>query len=289
MELNQPNECRVLAVMLKSRIPPCKDTCVAGRFPSYKDKQTKRAMGCWVAHTALTAIECLRLKPRLERALDRKGIPWERVEEASILHDVGKLSEAYVSGSYVQHNVLSAVVALSLCEDRVVPTAILLHHEAMHWKDLYRTPLSTTLRRLQEKIDMRPIVRGFSLHEGWMDAVKAVKTVLEELEIESAVSALKRILRNRKHRVAPGDINRCLRWGDHLRKALILYWILYLADNRAASARDGLRAYWLNSIMCLSEEELENPSRLADAILRRVKRPDVSLTAISEPRVMRCP
>ena len=284
MEVNRPKECEVLADVLKVDSPPCEDICVAGRFPSYR--KDRRPEGCWAAHTTLTAIEYLRLKRRLKRALEGRGIKWELVEEASILHDVGKLSEAYVTGRNVQHNVLSFVVALSICEDRVVPTSILLHHEAMHWRDLYRQPFSA-LQRLQRTIDMRRITRGFSLHENWRDAVMAVKRMLEILEMKHASSILDILLKNRKYRANSNQINRCLRWNRHLSKALILYWILYLIDNRAASARDGLEAYWLRSLDGLCEYS-RKPSLLADMILRSIKRADVSLTAIPEPRVIEC-
>jgi len=277
MEVNRPKECEVLADVLKVDSPPCEDICVAGRFPSYR--KDRRPEGCWAAHTALTAIECLRLKPRLMRALERMKVGWELVEEASVLHDMGKLSEAYVKGRHVQHNVFSSVMALSICENRVVPTSILLHHEAMHWRNLYRRPLST-LQRLQGTIDVRSLVRGFNLHERWRDAIMALRATLEMIEMEHVNSTLDILLKSDgRYKADPSWISRCLKWGAHLRKAITLYWVLYLADNRAASARDGLEAYWLRSLRSLSRYS-DYPSQLANMILRGVKRPDISLTAI---------
>ena len=276
MEVERPNECKVLTEILKFR-PPCEDTCVVARFPSH------RPHGCWVAHTALTAIECMNMAPRLRRALERSGISWGLVEEASVLHDVGKLSEAYVNGRRVQHNVLSATVALSICEDLVVPTSILLHHEALHWRELYRKPLSF-FQRIRMTLYIDP--RGFRLHERYREAVRPLKAILDSFGMEAAVSTLDRALSKREYGVERGGVrrrnvvNECLRWSSHFRRGLTLYWVLYLADNRAASARDGPDAYWLRSLRSLSELS-RDPSRLADAILKSARRPDITLTAIS--------
>ena len=65
---------------------------------------------------------------------------------------------------------------------------------------------------------------------------------------------------------------------------MALYWILYLADNRAASARETSRAYWLDAVGRLPEEA-RGPAELADLILGlRGLLAHISLTALPSSR-----
>lgn len=276
MEIEWPKECIVLSAQLGMEAPPCEKLCVKETFPSYRDGDGKM-QGCWVAHTALTVIESVRLKSRLGKALEKRGVNWHVVEDLAILHDVGKLSEAYIEWKRpMQHNVFSWAIALTLYRDLTIPTTILLHHEAMHWRDLYRKRLSF-FQQLRATINMKPIIEGFKLHERCDDTLNALKIVLRDLKLERKI--LDDILGVRVYRAKLEDLNRCLRWGKHLSMALKLYWILYLADNRAASARDGLEAYWLNLLKKFSEIS-EEPLKLTDCILKKIRRVDIALTAL---------
>ena len=59
----------------------------------------------------------------------------------------------------------------------------------------------------------------------------------------------------------------------------MLYWILYMADNRAASARETSKAYWLDALKEFEKVSSE-PVNLSDKILKSEFRADIMLTAL---------
>jgi len=279
---NVPRECAVLVHELCLREPPC-ETCIAPEFFSFWrpiDEGKRRPAGCWIAHTALTALECARLRPRLERALRRLGMSWSAVEMLAVLHDVGKLSEPYGRRSMPGHNVLSMVVASSVCgPSSPISQAVFLHHEAMHWRDIYRIGLHQhiTIPPLTKRI----INRGFRLRHGYIGALERLNAFLDIMGVEGAGETIEGVMARASYRMAPQEAEFYIRYFSP--KAMSLYWVLFLADNRAASARETSEAYWLD-VVRRAFEEARSPAELSDILLRRAGRlTHISLTALFKP------
>lgn len=264
-------ECVALArrLGLPEGAKPCPG-CRGPPLPSYF--REGRGLGCWVAHTALSAVEAADLAEELDPLLRRLGLRG-LVLDAALLHDVGKLTEEYVERAYHYHNFASAVVAedvlarMGVGEDRfVVASAVLLHHEARHWEELLREPLPG---HVIETLRGGP----FRLHRSARAALEALSGLLERAGLGSEVPRLvggkevyevKREVKVKIARVAVPE------------RVLPLYWVLYEADNRAASAREG--RYWLWS---LGEAGRRDPLRLAGEALGQGLL--AGLTAVSVP------
>lgn len=280
MGLTMPGECIVLREQLKLDKLPCADRCVRGLFPTHRKEG--RPLGCWIAHTALTILECERVRPRLERAFRR--VEWWRVQAATALHDIGKLSECYVNGvKGVQHNVLSSAVALIVCGDKIVSTAIFLHHEAMHWSRMYKTPLRL-FQRIEDSVSERTckaLREGFKLHDRCKDALMGLMYVLNRMGLKNVFDMLEDVSMKREYKVSIKDLRIESRF---LMNSLPVYWVLFMADNRAASARDGSEAYWLNVLKRFSEAS-RTPSKLADRILRDAKIRNVAVMLTALPKL----
>jgi len=282
-----PRECVILARELGLAELPC-ERCVAEHFFSYwrgRKGELKVPAGCWVAHTALTALECARMRARLEKVVRRMGLTWADVEKLAVLHDVGKLSEAYARYGFrgLRHNVLSAVVAYRACGRNITITrAAFLHHEATHWRDLYRLgvyqhltdSLSSSMRRL--------VGRGFRLRDGYVLALEGLANLVDHMGARGARPVLAFLANEDFYQMNPSELERKL--GRLTWRSMALYWILYLADNRAASARETSRAYWLDAVRRLPEEA-RGPAELADLILGlRGRLAHISLTALPSSR-----
>ncbi len=276
---NKPGECLVLKQQLQLSTLPCEKKCLKQLFPSYYKKDNeRRAEGCWIAHSSLVFLECKKIRDRLIKSLNKRGLNWKTMETLAILHDVGKLSEPYLQGKRVQHNVLSATIMLYHTGDEAMATAIFLHHEAMHWRELLRREM-TILRPLPMSINfqtMRTIEMGFSLHEDYDKPLEYLRQIIESYTERETLSVLKAILTRRHYRMKSSRLIRGIRRSSI--KGIYLYWPLYVVDNRAASARDGPDAYWITKLKKM--KVTESPCETADEILKRHNRPDISLTAI---------
>ena len=277
-----PRECVILARELGLAEPPC-ERCVAEHFFSYwrgGKGEPKVPAGCWVAHTALTALECARMRARLERALRRVGLKWADVELLAVLHDIGKLSEAYARYGFrgLRHNVLSAVVAYRACGGNMtIMRAAFLHHEASHWRDLYWLKVPHIRDTIFSDM-VRLVVRGFKLRDGYVLALEELAGLLDRMGVEGTRPVLAIIADEDFYQMSQDELDRKL--GRFRPVEIALYWILYLADNRAASARETSEAYWLDAVRRLPEEARE-PAELADLILRlRGRLVHISLTAL---------
>jgi len=281
-----PRECIILARELGLAEPPC-ERCVAERFFSYwrrREGEPRVPAGCWVAHTALTALECTRMRARLEKAVRRMGLTWADVEKLAVLHDVGKLSEAYGYGfRRLMHNVLSAVVAYRACERNIaIVRAVFLHHEAFHWRDLYRLGVYQHLSDSLSSEMKRLVGKGFRLRDGYVLALENLADLLDYMEMESVRPVLAAIAEEGFYQMESSELERKL--GRFRPMEMTLYWILYFADNRAASARETSKAYWLDAVRRLPEEA-KRPAELADRILElRGRLAYISLTILPNLR-----
>ena len=270
-------ECEVLVRELGFGKPPC-GACVADRFFSFWHRRKydkKRPAGCWVAHAALTLLECLRLRPRLEGALRRLKIPWSDIEVLAILHDAGKLTECYAKG-IPGHSVFSMVIVANICGYRSrLARAAFLHHEAFHWARVAKRGLehiADAISSNQSKIASN----GFNLRKGHDEAVECLKALLHSAGLRQMDDILDELSSRRKYSLncKPDEL---ISYIDA--KDIAMYWILYLADNRAASARDGPKGYWLYRIREIMSSH-QDPLDLTDKLLNEYPRPNIALTAL---------
>ena len=314
------NECRVLSGILKRPLP-CQSTCSAPEItPSFIDDD-KLPKGCLIAHTALTLIEVQRManyfkKPlhrlvklnRLERSPDMSPDElWDVVLASSLLHDIGKLADQYVERSkapptHLQHHQLSAIKAYKVLSEvfhnnyiaTVAALAILYHHEALDWRSLdsralafsYLRETFTLTKSINYTINQERL-KTFSGNLG-----EALKLLCEEGAIEEGQhDLLLRVLRRASRELLnnkPQSVGEVLsvnnaKRAEFIVPAFFLYRLLYLADNRAASARS---RYWLG---LLKRVDWRNAEVVAEQIHRALtqRRYYIGLSAIPEVSMKR--
>jgi hypothetical protein len=178
--MERPLECKTLLEIL-GEAPVCYDTCSAMYTPSYRNYSIFK--GCLIAHVALTLIEMQRIAfcfkvplykiftaNRVEKDIRQTEDDfWNILLSTSFLHDVGKLTNQYVSCTYpsetydfyekpvdrfittekrVKHHQVSAIIARKtlrkIFDDHVAlktAYAILFHHEAIDWKTVEQSVL----------------------------------------------------------------------------------------------------------------------------------------------------
>lgn len=251
-------ECEVLDKKLKTTgyHKPCR-VCIKG-IPSYsrREGEARHSLGCLIAHTILSLLEASQLseyfRPSVERLAKKYGIGgegWNVAILSVVLHDIGKLDNKYRMGDLkgFAHNVLSSLVALeAFRNDAVAPLiayAVLLHHEAYHWKDVERfiryTSLMETLpERLKVSIE-GSVVNPFR---------EALLNLLKEMGLNKVCDNVRKACETLT-KLNGQVIESRFKLRGYPKKYLIaslpFYRIIYIADNRAASARDGIQAYWL--------------------------------------------
>jgi len=262
----RPPECSILVRELNLEGPLCQK-CISKYFFSFwHDDHPK---GCWIAHTALTALECLRLRPRLEKPLRRLKIAWDEVEALAVLHDTGKLTEFYADRRKrwrrVGHNVFSmAIAANTYGRTYRVARAAFLHHEAFHWSEVIKRGLEhigNTIKNWHRTA----IIRGFRLRDGYEEAVEYLGEFLNALGIRELDWILDELMRRRIYDLRGRMPDELISYIDA--KDIALYWVLYLADNRAASARDGPEGYWRYRLLDIVSE-CRDPAELTERLLK---------------------
>jgi len=271
--MKYPNECLVLSSIYNIKL----DCCKGNRklvYPSYVDKDTPQ--GCLIAHITLTLLEFERIKNKIinnfelnfKRLTKLKKFKKEDILEiiryTLILHDIGKLSENYVEDKRYRHEIASAILSFLMLEKNplitvsvlryLIPTAILLHHESYQW------------RILEETLSEIDIIGYFRKALGWkrgpysnmkfkqdklLTNIKWLKEILEKIglltkNVDLLLEDIKKIQRMSKNsEKVVLLINKMENLTPKLlRLVLQLYYIIYITDNRAASARE---EYWIYS------------------------------------------
>ncbi|MEM2045122.1 MAG: hypothetical protein QXO20_02960 [Candidatus Bathyarchaeia archaeon] len=195
---------------------------------------------------------------------------------SSILHDVGKLVNEYVtSRSYILHHQISAIIGKraleSITDDSTalrISYAILFHHEAIDWKAVYKSLLlfSYLQRALSPTGKIIYTVNQNRLNEFKQNLYRILDQIYQKKIItqfqhriltETSNYAMQELKNNQGFAL---DVSRELNAAKirdlkYLMPALALYRLLYLSDNRAASARD---QYWLRLIQQVNWEQLDN-------------------------------
>lgn len=259
-------ECKVLARIL-GRCPPCFTTCSRLRIFSHI---SEKGEGCLIAHTSLAIIEAEKIRNVFQKPLYRVFNPgkldadrlWEAMLSAILLHDLGKLTDNYQNprSGWIRHNRVSAAIAKMSLEKLFGPEiglklayGILLHHEALEWKALED---SLKLNILLESV-------GFERYKVSEERLELFREGLDECLEEShsagiidkacretlgsvLVDAVDELRKNSGENLRLADIleiQRFFRCVDYQGPAMMAYRLIYLADNRAASARE---SYWLD-------------------------------------------
>ena len=315
--MGRVSECRVLSSILEE-VPRCRSTCSAKHItPSFIDdrEDVPSPEGCLVAHTALSLIETQNLVACFKKPLHRvielnkpKELPnissdelWNVVLAMSLLHDFGKLADEYVDRSkkrraYFGHHRLSAIIAHKTLSETshdyiatVVAYAILFHHEALDWRSIESSifTFNYLMKVFAEDVKYTVADDRFKLFGGNLDELLTQLHERGFLSIEQhrflsqvLARALQELLRNR-------SVTLCIKKVLDVTKtrkpnvtapAFFLYRLLYLADNRAASARSW---YWPGS---LRNVNWSNAEEVAGQIYRALteRRYYIGLSAIPE-------
>lgn len=205
---------------------------------------------------------------------------WEVILASSLLHDLGKLVDQYVARqvaeqSRVLHHQVSAVIAKKTLESIVnesialgVSYAILFHHEAIDWAAVEKSPLHFSY--IQKALSPTRNIT-YSLSESRLSKFKQnICSTLNQLLDKHLLTrsqhkalilmlncAIQKLMDNQKTLINLARELSVAKIKDprYLTPALALYRLLYLADNRAASARE---RYWLELIQEVDWKRIED-------------------------------
>jgi len=265
-------ECRILTRIF-SECPPCLATCSKLRIFSHISEGIGE--GCLIAHTVLAVIEAERIRNVFQEPLYRVFNPrkltadqlWEAMLSAILIHDLGKLTENYQSPRYkwIRHNRVSAAIAKrslgKLFGSEIglkLAYGILLHHEAFEWKALedslklniiIESPSFEKYTISEEKLKFFQEGLEKCLEKTYSDGIlnSAYRRTLSDI----LINALDELRESSGKGLRLADILEIQRFFrnfkciDYQGPAMIAYRIIYIADNRAASARE---RYWLDRI-----------------------------------------
>jgi len=247
-------ECEELKRRLKIGKEPC-DSCQPDLLPSYIEDGAPK--GCLAAHIGLCLLE-LKSTGIVGKVIDR-----DLIIAAILLHDVGKLTRGYREApTRYPHNVYSALFILELegLEEHKYELAIstLLHHEYYEWKKTYKRGETDILASIPYGTTELEGARV----EAFIDRVKSINE-----QIRMDINGVLNLLRNNANLILkePGRRLKSFRVTNVsiIAKAIVLSYILYLLDNRAAFFRKRKFEWLKNEFMKLAWK----PEKLAEEIL----------------------
>ncbi|MEM2341864.1 MAG: hypothetical protein QXX94_04835 [Candidatus Bathyarchaeia archaeon] len=201
---------------------------------------------------------------------------WSILLASSILHDVGKLVDEYIARrNYILHHQISAIIGKKALERITnnstalkISYAILFHHEALDWKVVYKSLLSFSYlqRALSSTGKIIYTVNQNRLNEFKQNLYRILDQISQKHIItqfqhriltETSNYAVQELENNQRFALnITRELNAAkIRDLKYLTPALALYRLLYLSDNRAASARD---QYWLRLIQQVDWGQLDN-------------------------------
>ncbi|MCX8191199.1 MAG: HD domain-containing protein, partial [Nitrososphaerales archaeon] len=284
----KPSECDTLSKILGSELS-CRDTCSVAENPSRVYDSIRD--GCLIAHIGLTLIEMQRLAfcfksslyrlftiNTLSRSVEQdKDRFWAILLTISLLHDIGKLTDQYIdkhtTKSHILHHQISAIVAKRalnrVFDDYIsleVAYAILFHHEAIDWSSIERNLFSfsyfqkvlPSTKRFTYTIDQNRLNRFNQNLSKLIDQFyqKNFITGLQHQTLTQIIPFItSALITNQEIDCIYEELEgRKIQHPKYLTPALALYRLLYLADNRAASARS---QYWLDSLQHVDWNRLE--------------------------------
>ncbi|MEM1582292.1 MAG: HD domain-containing protein [Candidatus Bathyarchaeia archaeon] len=293
-------ECHVLSGIL-NETPECQGICSAAECPSYIDNLTPK--GCLIAHTTLTLIEMQRIShcfkasirnlflfTTMQKDFRQSDDMWSILLASSLLHDVGKLAEEYVFRStrqfHITHHQVSAIIARRVLEKfsnkhiaLVLAYAILFHHEAIDWKAIeqslflfsYLQRVFSPIQRVTYHVNPTRLEKfRKNLHRIIEQSYR--KNIISQMQYQvltwTLESIVQELISNQKSALYVSQDLEVTRTQDprYLTPALAIYRLLYLADNRAASARS---QYWLESLQKVDWHRLEDVAQQIHNLLAR--------------------
>ena len=265
-------ECAALETVFGLRCPL---SCLRPPMPSYFDDSEKK--GCWIAHTMLMLAESIELLKQTEKALRRKGLEPKHLLAAALLHDIGKLTVDYLNGKDQFHNITSAVIALNVLGDwereerDAVAQAVLLHHEYRMWRELIELPTTPMISDYFSLIRSKKR-RRITMSNKYIDALDALDALSASYLPREFGGICREIISRLKagsdYYLSQKDEHALTSWRA-AHKSLPLYYLLQLADNRAASARGG--QYWRNRLKEAVEEARRSASEFSDILISKFK------------------
>ncbi|MEM1542865.1 MAG: hypothetical protein QXV82_09580 [Ignisphaera sp.] len=303
--MNKPLECIILSKIL-DKLPLCIENCSAIETPSYVDGSVPKGCLIAHLTLTLIEMQHISSYFRIPlynlfahynmqstKNCFNMNVDycWEVMLASSLLHDLGKLVDQYVARqvagqSRILHHQVSAVIAKKTLENIVnesialgVSYSILFHHEAMDWAAIEKSLLHFSYIQ-KALLPTQNII--YSLSENRLNKFKQnICNILDQLldkhllirsqhqELISVLNcAIQKLMDNQK---VPINLARELSVAKikdprYLTPALALYRLLYLADNRAASARE---QYWLELIQEVDWKHIED---IAWQIISRLAR-----------------
>lgn len=296
--MDDDSECYVLSEIL-NETPTCQESCSATECPSYVDNLMPK--GCLIAHTTLTLIEMQMIsccfKASLHNLLSstlkdfkHSDDSWNVLLMSSVLHDIGKLPEEYVVRSTIQfhitHHQVSAIIAKRALEKisnkyiaLVIAYAILFHHEAIDWKAVERSffifsYLQKAFSPIQRMMYTVNLNRLEKFRKNFYRIIEQIyrKNILSKVQYQILTQTLENIIQelisNQKTSLYVSRELDVARTQDpkYISPALAVYRLLYLADNRAASARS---QYWLKPLQQVDWQQLEDVAEQIHHLLAR--------------------
>ncbi len=229
---------------------------------------------------------------------------------AIIMHDLGKLSRYYVNGSVrsYRHEIVSWLYMLItkdvyvkvLISDLRFPNintelferllsklydhaslAVLLHHESFLWKEAEeeRLDIIQEAQGLLARYGTRRFIRYLELNDNLLNAfimgLKQANNVLKLIpaSILRVLEEVPKLKLNIKEKLNKYIVRAQVRDKklSNMRITLLMYYLLFVVDNRAASAREGLNNYWLLIYKNVLKELRESP-RYEELLMRLSRR-----------------
>lgn len=249
-------ECEGLRNRLNIERAPC-DFCYSTLLPSHFKKGIPS--GCLAAHIGNCLLELKSIK------ISREIIDRRLIVDAILLHDIGKLTEAYrqsYTAKRYLHNVYSALFIYQLrnlnqeCRDKLALSAF-LHHEYYAWKRAYEFKEIDIFKQLpyrQTKMEKDRVI-------AFIKCMRSINQQINE-NIDNTLNLLEAYanltLKEPKRKLAAFRVTNI----SLIAETLVLTYLLYLIDNRAAILREN-RFEWLkNEFMKLEWD----PEKLAKEI-----------------------
>ncbi|MEM2196180.1 MAG: HD domain-containing protein [Sulfolobales archaeon] len=217
---------------------------------------------------------------KVENALMARNIEPRCVIAAALLHDIGKLSKEYTEKRYFYHNIASTMVCLKVLrhwakeERSIVAQAVLLHHEERMWRELQKpdAPLIADYYNLIKRKKLKRV----NMITNYLEVLDMLGKVMEYLPPANEVfNELSSSLKLSSCSLSPSYeselTNRRL-----ASRFLPLYYLLQLADNRAASAREGL--YWRDILNQVAKNTGDDSEEFTNTLMTFGSRSRIFLT-----------
>jgi len=307
------NECGYLSNILGD-VLDCVHYCIFKDTPSYFDKYGK-ASGCLVAHLNLSLLEVISVENFFKTPIYNtissfhKDIAneydedklWLAIILTIYIHDIGKLTNEYrckERGIPVPHHYVSAITAKDVFNvisnneklSCMLSLSVLFHHEALDWKRVERGFLEYSLydllfdpyKKIQYSIDENVLCQFKKNCQKLLYQIKGRDLISQHQYnyIKSSLEySIEILIKNSGKRLNLGEklCKSKARRVEFIAPALAIYRLLYMVDNRAASART---TYWRTKISNIDWNKLKD---ISEKLVNELSKTNyyIALSAIS--------